>query len=81
MGIPVQFSAGCILHASSRSRVLRLIRQGICCVTASDCHDTDHRRPNLGPAWNLLERKLPVQCKTDMELRAAEILCGAAPLM
>ena len=80
MGVPIQFGAGSVLHIGGRGKILRLMRQGICCVLASDCHDLGDRRPNLGPALDLLEKKIPVEQRAAMSLRAEEILRGAVSL-
>lgn len=80
MGLPIQFSASSVLELTRRGGVLRALRSRSPCLLASDCHDLDRRRPDLGPAGQVLERKLDAGIRADMEARAGAILRNAAPL-
>lgn len=57
MGLPIQVSAGCLLRPGSAWRALRLIKSGRSVLVASDCHGTDRRPPDLGPASRVLRSR------------------------
>ena len=58
LGVPVQISAGPLLRSVSRGAALRMLRDGRAQSISSDCHDLHTRRPDMGPALAVLERKL-----------------------
>ena len=57
MGLPIQVSAGCLLRPGSAWRALRLIKSGRSVLVASDCHGTERRPPDLGPASRVLRSR------------------------
>ena len=58
LGVPIQLSANILLKFFSRRKALQMIQQGQIFLLASDCHSLHHRPPNLGPAVNVVARKL-----------------------
>lgn len=65
MNIPIQLSAGCLLGAVDRWRMLRLLRSGGSFLLATDCHGTERRKPDLGPAVTAVKKRM-----ADGELEA-----------
>lgn len=58
LGVPVQVSSEPLLHPLSRGGVLKLLRKRQAEFIASDCHNTTSRPPNLGPAMEIVKKKL-----------------------
>lgn len=58
LDIPVQISCGIFEEFWGRRPAMKLLRTGRAHVVASDCHDTDHRPPNLQKAVSFLTKKL-----------------------
>ncbi|MDD6188463.1 MAG: hypothetical protein PUB32_02640 [Clostridiales bacterium] len=58
LGVPVQVSSEPLLHPLNRGRVLKLLRERQAQLIASDCHNTTSRPPNLGPAMEIVKKKL-----------------------
>ena len=58
LDVLVQVSAAPLLHPLRRGKVLGLLRERQAQFVASDCHDTVSRPPDLGPAAEVLARKL-----------------------
>lgn len=58
LGVPVQVSAGPLLHPLHRGKVLKMLREQKAQFIASDCHNTTSRPPNLGPGAAVLRQKL-----------------------
>lgn len=54
----VQASASFFLERRTRHMALRMLRQGQIHVLGSDCHNLTDRRPNLGPAVDLIGKQL-----------------------
>lgn len=54
----VQCNASFFLNRATRSRALRLLKQGSIHLLGSDCHDLYRRPPNLGAAAALIESRL-----------------------
>lgn len=57
MGYPIQVSAEALLHLSMRRKALELL-VGCDALLISDCHDPLHRKPNIGKAVKVMEKKL-----------------------
>ncbi len=57
MGYPVQVSAEALLHMTSRRKALDLF-VNYDALLISDCHDISHRKPNMGAALKVMEKKL-----------------------
>lgn len=59
-GLPVfvQANADFFLNRSTSSMALRMLKAGQIQLLGSDCHNMDARKPNLGEAVQLIERKL-----------------------
>lgn len=58
LGVPIQFSAACLLHTVERWRTVRRMEGGREYLLASDCHNIALRRPNLGPAMEAAYRHM-----------------------
>lgn len=58
LGVPVQVSASMLLKFWGRSDALHLVERGNAQLLISDCHNTGHRPPNLGPALEVIRKKL-----------------------
>lgn len=58
LNVPIQLSAGCLLHPMERWKLLRLLREGQSFFLASDCHGTQRRTPDLGPAAAVAKKRL-----------------------
>ena len=58
LDVLVQVSAAPLLHPLQRGNALRLLRERHAQLVASDCHDTVSRPPNLGPAGQVLRKRL-----------------------
>lgn len=53
--LPVQISAGAMLNWFARKQAWPLLEQGG--ILISDCHDLEHRPPNMGEAMDWIRRK------------------------
>ena len=58
LNVPIQLSAGCLLHPMERWKLFRLLREGQSFFLASDCHGTQRRTPDLGPAAAVAKKRL-----------------------
>lgn len=54
-GVLVQMNASYLVHEPRGA--MRLLRRGMVDVLGSDCHGLEHRPPELGPAWEFMEKK------------------------
>lgn len=72
LGVPVQVS-GDELHQPF-SKGMKLLRKGQAHLIASDCHNTGKRPPNLGPAIELVKRKLGGDRAAALDYRADKLL-------
>lgn len=57
MGYPVQVSVEALLHMFSRRKALELL-VNYDALPISDCHDISRRKPNMGAALKMIEKKL-----------------------
>ena len=77
LNVPIQLSAGCLLHPIERWKLLRLLREGQSFFLASDCHGTQRRTPDLGPAAAVAKKRLTgdaleaLLCRSDAIFTAA----------
>lgn len=58
MRLPVQANASFFLHTSTARMAMKMLRQNRIHLLGSDCHNMEGRRPNLGQALELIEKKL-----------------------
>lgn len=65
--LPVQLSAETLLHFSTRGKALKALRSGQVRYLMSDCHDPRYRRPNLGQAMAVIEKKLGEDIRRQLE--------------
>ena len=68
LGAPIQVSAGALSKPFSKS--MKLLRGEWAQLVASDCHNTGTRRPNLGPAMELVGRRLGRERRSALERQA-----------
>ena len=73
MGYPVQITAEMFLHRQSRKGAIELLKNNDALI-ASDCHNLQIRRPNLGEAMQALEKKYGAQIAGDAVFLMDEIL-------
>ncbi len=74
MGIPIQVSAGLLTKTFARRKALQMIERGQVHLLASDCHSLQHRPPNLGPAMDVVSRRLGEE-QVQRLCHWAEVLC------
>lgn len=74
MPVLVQANAEFFQKISTRSMALRMLRKGQIHLLGSDCHNLSDRKPDLGPALDLIEARL------GMEAVQTISQCGAAIL-
>ena len=54
----VQANANFFLRSSTRSMALKLLKEDKIHLLGSDCHNTEERKPNLGPATEIILQRL-----------------------
>ena len=64
LGLPVQISASALLERRTRRHAMNALKSGEAQLLISDCHNTGTRPPNLGPAMELLRKKLGARAET-----------------
>lgn len=74
-GFPVQVGTDMLTGVCSPS--MRLLRQGKAHLIASDCHDLQRRKPGLGEAMKLAEKKLGQEAASELA-ELADQLAGLA---
>ena len=72
LGVPVQVSAEPMLHFFQGRTVLRMLKTHEAQITASDCHNLTSRPPCLGPAMEVVERKLGAHRATSIRRHMCE---------
>lgn len=75
-GVLVQMNASYLVH--ERRGAMRLLRRGMVDVLGSDCHGLEHRPPQLGPAWELMNSKRLRNAAEHIAETSAEIMQWAA---
>lgn len=73
IGMPIQISCDTLLHPLKRGRSLKLLKSGCAHILASDCHNLNSRKPNLGPALDVVEKKLGTTVRNRI-IRQADYL-------
>lgn len=73
LGVPVQVGTDILLAPLHRRRALKLLRGGWVHSIASDCHNREHRPPQLARAAEMLERKLGREWAVEILNRADEL--------
>jgi len=58
VGILFQVNAGVFLKFSSRSKAIKFLKQDGMLFVGSDCHNMTSRPPLVGPAWEVIQKKL-----------------------
>ena len=58
IGLPMQLSGEALLHLFTREKALRLLRDETAQYVISDCHNLKDRKPNMGAALDVVEKKL-----------------------
>ena len=58
IGLPMQLSGEALLHLRSREKALKLLRDETAQYVISDCHNLKDRKPNMGMALDVVEKKL-----------------------
>lgn len=77
LNVPIQLSAGCLLHPMERWKLLRLLREGQSFFLASDCHGTQQRAPDLGPAADAAKKRLTEDALKALLHRSDAIFAAA----
>lgn len=57
-GIPIQLNTECLFSFFQRRRALKLIAAGAVQFIATDCHDSERRKPNLKEAFDVIRAHL-----------------------
>lgn len=66
----VQANSGFFLRRATASLAARLLREDRIHLLGSDCHGSDRRKPDLGPAWDRIRRKVPDAARRIREYEA-----------
>ena len=66
LGVPVQISAGILLHPLMRRAAMKLLKKGQGHLLASDCHGCEERVPDLAAGMGVVRRKLGEQTVWDL---------------
>ncbi len=74
MSLPIQLSASCLLEPAMKRDAIKLIRHRQVHVLASDCHDCSHRKPNLGAAMKVVEKRFGARCVAELNDNAKDIV-------
>lgn len=74
VGLPIQLSADTLFHPIRRSRTLNLLKNREAHILASDCHNLDRRKVNLGLAMRVVEKKLGISEKNRIVRQADYLL-------
>ena len=77
LNVPIQLSAGCLLHPMERWKLLRLLGEGQAFFLASDCHGTQRRAPDLGPAADAARKRLTEDALETLLHRSDAIFTAA----
>ena len=62
------------MSITTRGRALKLIESGMVTLLGSDAHNLTNRRPNLGPARAVIERKLGRQMLSRLDGKSQALL-------
>ena len=75
LGVPVQVSGDVLLDFWGRGRVLKMLKANEAHLIASDSHNATSRKPNLGEAFKVAEKKLGAEHAARLK-RTADRLAG-----
>jgi len=75
-GVLFQCNADSFLQFGSRGWALKLLRQGLVHFLGSDAHNLTTRKPNLGEAARVIEKKLGAEYLEDLMTFSHEQLLG-----
>ena len=73
MGTPIQLSSSAFLSFFSAYKMCNMIKKHTDFIVASDCHNTDYRKPNLLSGISVIEKKLG-KSTADMIVNNANII-------
>ena len=62
----VQVNADFFLEKSTAAMALRMLKKGQIHLLGSDCHNLTDRKPNLGAALQLIEKRLGAECLEEI---------------
>lgn len=74
MPVLVQANAEFFLERSTSAMALRMLKKGTIHLLGSDCHNMTSRKPNLGEALELIQRKLGEDAITAINENARMVL-------
>lgn len=72
----VQANASFFLHRSTARMALRMLKKGQIHLLGSDCHNLKTRKPNLGDAVAVIERRLGREAIERIQMNEREVLAG-----
>ena len=75
-GVLLQCNADAFLHFASRGWALKLIKMGAAHFLGSDAHNLTTRKPNLGDAAKVIEKKLGGEALAELMAFSHEQLLG-----
>lgn len=76
MGCILQLNAESILNKQTRKKALQFIKKQYVKVVGSDCHDMKRRPPNIGKAFELIEKELGASYHAKLEYHSECIVNG-----
>ena len=74
MGVPIQMNADYVNTFFTRSKAIKLIKDGTVTLLGSDCHNMDSRKPNLGQALAIITKKCGQEAVDDIISESKKIL-------
>ncbi|MBR6399700.1 MAG: capsular polysaccharide biosynthesis protein [Firmicutes bacterium] len=74
MEVPIQLNAECFESFFTRGRAIKMINNGLVSALGSDCHNTDKRRPNLGPCIAYITKKCGAEAVENIMDRSRKLL-------
>lgn len=74
MGCVIQVDADCFDSLFMRARIMKMIKNELIDVVASDCHNLEKRRPNLRAAYKLIEKKTNADVVARLRQNASSLV-------
>ncbi len=74
MGCVIQVDADCFDSLFMRARIMKMIKNELIDVVASDCHNLEKRRPNLRAAYKLIEKKTNADVVARLRKNASSLV-------
>ena len=74
MGCVIQADADCFDSLFMRARIMKMIKNELVDVVASDCHNLEKRRPNLRAAYKLIEKKTNADVVARLRQNASSLV-------